>query len=93
MKTYIIHTEVQAAVVAQIKHKSTQSGTLTEVYYCTNPDREEGVEAKYEHKEFTQNDLMNKPMPKVGWYLVIYSDKYFNFVPAAAFVPHAQEKI
>lgn len=31
------------------------------------------------------SSLVNKPVPEVGWYLVVYEDGYFSFSPAQVF--------
>lgn len=71
---YQSHKKVRAAkILAITKFK------INTLFALSTPD---GME---EAITYLNEDLVKKPTPEIGWYLVQYEDGYFSFSPAAAF--------
>jgi len=72
MPRYVSHKEVWAL---KIKAIAVAGGRVTLSFDNT----------RYADRDFSSEEMANKPSPREGWYMVQYKDGYVSFSPAEQF--------
>jgi hypothetical protein len=67
-----------------VSHKEVSAAKITSVEFPDGGDMVLHLEG-FDDVTVSHDDQQNKPSPKAGWYLIIYSDGYMSFSPAETF--------